>query len=183
MGGVIEVGLQVKCDRCEKRVPVVEEEWIKFYKDFTKNKENGDAMFACAMNGPDLDVAAPLSRKYEYMCPGCFKAVSGYINKTDKPVRRGRKKAGEDIDSKPPARVKDEADDEYEDEDDEDGEEEVEEAPKKVSAKASPAQPQTAAPARVKTAAKKKPEPEPDRDEGPDEDGDLPAIDEDELFD
>lgn len=87
MGKIIETGLKIVCDRCDKPKDVVDEKQVNFYKDFSKKKDRDDTMFAFVLNGFD----GPKNVSFEYLCPECLSAIAGYVGKCEKPKGRGAK--------------------------------------------------------------------------------------------
>jgi len=94
MGKIIETGLKIVCDRCDKPKDVIEEKQIEFYKTFSKKKDRDDQMFAFVLNSFE----GTKSVGFEYLCPDCVAAIAGYVGKCEKPKGRGGKE-----DKEPPA--------------------------------------------------------------------------------
>ena len=78
MGGVRQASVVVGCDRCKKDVMVTDEDQAQGYREFSSREDPDDRMFVAILNpaGSESDDA-----DFEYVCPKCVEAISGYMDK------------------------------------------------------------------------------------------------------
>jgi len=79
VGGIRMAKIGVECDRCKKLVTVDDVKASEFYAKFSEREEKRDAMFAAVFTTPDGETKELI---FEFMCPKCCEAVSGYLFKS-----------------------------------------------------------------------------------------------------
>ena len=98
MGGLIKTGININCDRCKKHRPVTDEAQISFYEKFADRTDKTEAMCAAVVAVPGGEHKRIF---FEWLCPDCALAVSGYLEKVEPPKARGPKTTGTKADDKP----------------------------------------------------------------------------------
>lgn len=164
MGGLIKTGVNINCDRCKKHRPVTDEAQISFYEKFAAREDKTEAMCAAVVSVPGGDSKRVF---FEWLCPDCALAISGYLEKVEPPKARGPKAAEAKTGDKEPTPPKATADDDEEPKDEPKAKEEPKPEPK----------PEPKAKAKAKEPEKPAAADEPDRDAAP------PPVSDNDLFD
>jgi hypothetical protein len=89
MGKVRQASVVVECDRCKRESMVTDDDQANHYRVFSEREDPDDRMFVAILNPPsgeneDVD--------FEYVCPKCTEAISGYMDKIlmKKPVKKDK---------------------------------------------------------------------------------------------
>jgi hypothetical protein len=160
MGGLIKTGVNINCDRCKKHRPVTDEAQISFYEKFAARADKTEAMCAAVVAVPGGEHKRVF---FEWLCPDCALAVSGYLEKVEPPKARGSKTTETKASDTAAATATASGDDEKEEE------EEEKEEPKP--------EPKTKTKTKAKETEKTEAADEPDRDAAP------PQVSDNDLFD
>ena len=89
MGKVRQASVVVECDRCKKESMVTDDDQAKHYRDFSEREDPDDRMFVAILNPPAGESA---DVDFEYVCPKCSEAISGYMDKIlmKKPAKKAK---------------------------------------------------------------------------------------------
>jgi hypothetical protein len=160
---LIKTGVNINCDRCKKHRPVTDEAQISFYEKFAARADKTEAMCAAVVAVPGGEHKRIF---FEWLCPDCALAVSGYLEKVEPPKARGPKTPETKAGDTAPTSTTTEAGDDEEPKDEPKDKEEPKPEPK----------PEPKAKAKVKEPEKPAAD-EPDRDAAP------PPVSDNDLFD
>jgi len=87
MGGIVETNISVKCDVCEKVMPVSVKKQIEFYREY-EGVEDDKSMFAAMLQMPG---GKTVNYDFAFVCPVCAEKLAKALEKVVKPVAKKRK--------------------------------------------------------------------------------------------
>lgn len=99
MGGIVNTGISIKCDRCGKEVPVEDKDEEKFYRSWAERSDLDDGMFVMIMNGNKPGETR--HKRFEFVCPKCADAVRTLMDKIE--MKKSKKTKDKDKDNEPAA--------------------------------------------------------------------------------